>query len=190
MKKSLLVVPMVLALAACSTDPFQKRADAERERQEKQVDRSISQAPKWMMEVPKSNSAVYANGTAVSPDMGMSVSKAKTMAYGKICMAAGGQVSQQGKVYRLDSGKDSTEASELAVKSFCAGTDISGVELMETKMITEGTQFRTYVLVALPTGDANTIQKFKAEQTLRRLGETRSREAFKEIENQEAKPAQ
>jgi hypothetical protein len=190
MKKSLLILPVVLALVACSTDPFQKRADAERERLEKQVDRSISQAPKWMMDIPKSNSAVYANGTAVSPDMSMSVSKAKTMAYGKICMAAGGQVSQQGKVYRLDSGKESTEASELAVKSFCAGTDISGVELMETKMITEGTQFRTYVLVALPTGDANVIQKFKSDQALRRLAETRSREAFKEIENQEAKPVQ
>jgi hypothetical protein len=76
------------------------------------------------------------------------------------------------------------------VKSFCAGTDISGVELIETKMITEGTQFRTYVLVALPTGDANAIQKFKSDQALRRLAETRSREAFKEIEKQEAKPVQ
>jgi hypothetical protein len=97
-------------------------------------------------------------------------------------MSAGGRVDQQTKIYRLDSDRASTEHSELAIRSFCPGVDISGVEMVETKMISEGGQFRTYVLVALPTGDANAIQKFRAEQQQRRLAETRSREAFKEMD--------
>ena len=191
MKKLLIAVPVMAVLAACSSTPsdrYERRAYEERERQEKLAERALDKAPKWMTELPKSNSAIYQNGTAVSYDMAMSVNKAKTMALGKICMAAGGQVNQQSKIYRLDSERASTEQSELAIKSFCAGTDVSGVEVVETKMIAEGPQFRSYMLIALPTGDANAIQKFKAEAQQRKLAETRSREAFKEMD--QTKPAQ
>jgi hypothetical protein len=191
MKKTLLVLPLVVALSACGTfssDPYEKRSERERERQEASARRAIDNAPKWMTELPKSDSAIYQNGTAVSPDMGMSVNKAKTMAFGKICMAAGGQVNQQSKVYRLDSENASTEHSELAIKAFCPGVDISGVEVVETKMVQDGGRIRTYVLVALPTGEANAIQKARDERAQRRLAEQRSREAFREMEN--AKPAQ
>ena len=183
MKRSLLVLPLVAALAACSTtDPYEKRAEAERTRTETLVERSISQAPKWMTELPKSNTAVYQNGTAVSPDMGMSTNKAKTLAFGKICMAAGGQVNQQSKIYRTDSENASTEFSELAIKSFCPGVDITGVEVVDTKMIAEGNRFRTYVLVALPTGEANQLQVRKDRIQQERRAESRSREAFREME--------
>jgi hypothetical protein len=194
MNKKFLVLPLVLALTACGTfsskDQFDKRVEADRERQEKYVERAIDKSPKWMTELPKSNSAVFQNGTAVSRDMGMSVNKAKTMAYGKICMSAGGQVNQQSKIYRLDGENSSTENSELAIKSFCPGVDISGVEVVDTKMIAEGSSFRTYVLVALPTGEANTIQKAREERANRRAAETRSREAFKEMERDQVKVQQ
>lgn len=170
-------------LTACgTTDVYEKRATQERERLERQADRAIDRAPKWMTELPKSNSAIFQNGTATSYDMSMSVNKAQVMAFGKICMAAGGRVDQQSKIYRMDSERASTENSDLAIRSFCPGVDISGVEVVETKMFAEGGQFRTYVLVALPTGDANAIQKLKAEQDQRRLSEQRSRESFRELD--------
>ena len=191
MKKSLVLIPLVAALAACSTtDPYEKRADAERTRGEAHVERAISQAPKWMTELPKSTSAVYQNGSAVSPDMGMSANKAKTMAFGKICMAAGGQVNQQSKIYRTDSENASTEFSELAIKSFCPGVDITGIEVVDTKMIAEGNRFRTYVLVALPTGEANQLQARKDRMRQERTAETRSREAFREMERNQNRPSQ
>jgi hypothetical protein len=191
MKKLFAVVPIVAALAACSsTDVYQKRADNERQRQERLVERALDKAPKWMTELPKSNPAIYQNGSAVSPDMAMSVNKAKTLALGKICIAAGGRVSQQSKIYRLDNETSSTENSELAIRSFCPGVDVSGAEVVETKMVSEGTRFRTYVLVALPTGDANAIQKFKEQQRQRRLAEVRSREAFREIDRDQSRAEQ
>lgn len=183
MKKTLMLLPIVAALAACgSTDPYQKRAEVERERQEKLVEQALDRAPKWMKELPKSTSAVYENGTAVSPDMGMSANKAKTMAFGKICMAAGGRVNQQSKIYRTDSESSSTEFSELAIKSFCPGVDITGAEVVETRQVAEGTRFRTYVLVALPTGDANQLQARKDRLQQQRTAEIRSREAFREMD--------
>jgi len=191
MKKLLLLAPIVAIMAACSSAPketFERRAYEEERRQEKNADRAIDQAPKWMTELPKSVSAVYQNGTAVSPDMAMSANKAKTVAFGKICMAAGGKVNQQSKVYRTDNENASTEFSEMAIKSFCPNIDITGVEVVESKMIAEGGRFRTYVLVALPTGTANPMARERDAKEQRRVAETRSREAFKEMEQAPKQP--
>jgi hypothetical protein len=187
-KKFIVLVPIVAMLMACNSAPkeaYERRAYEERERQERLVERALDKAPKWMSELPKSTSAVYENGSAVSPDMGMSVNKAKTMAFGKLCMAAGGRVNQQSKIYRTDSEAASTEFSEMAIKSFCPSVDITGVEVVETKMVSEGARFRSYVLLALPTGDANRLVREREARDQRRVAETRSREAFKELD---AKP--
>ena len=185
MKKFLLTVPLIAMLAACgTTDPYQKRADNERERQEKYVERALDKAPKWMYEIPISNSAVYESGTAVSGDMSMADAKAKTVAFGKICMAAGGTASQRTKIYRTDSENTSTEFSEQAIRSSCKEVDLTGVEIKEIKRISEGTRFRTYVLVALPTGDANVLRKAKEAARQRELAAKRAPEAFKELDQQ------
>ena len=97
-------------------------------------------------------------------------------------MAAGGKVNQQSKIYKTDSENTSTEFSEVAIKAFCPGVDITGVEMVETKMIAEGTRFRTYVLVALPTGDANRLSKEKDSREQRKIASQRSREAFRELD--------
>jgi hypothetical protein len=183
MKKFLTIVPMIAMLAACgTTDPYAKRADAERERQERYVERSLDKAPKWMFEVPISNSAVYENGTAVSGDWNMAVSKARATAYGKICMAAGGTASQQTKIYRTDTESTSTELSEQAIKTSCKSVDLTGVEIKDKKIVQEGGRYRVYVLVVLPTGDANLLRKYKDAQRQRELAATRAPEAFKELD--------
>lgn len=191
MKKLFLLIPIVSILAACGSAPkdtYERRAYEERERQEKLAERAIDKSPKWMIELPKSNSAVYQNGTAVSRDMAMAVNKAKTIAYGKLCMSAGGRVDQQSKIYQADTNEASTEFSELAIKAYCPGVDITGVEVADTKLISEGGRFRSYVLVALPIGEANGLAKARDTRELRKQTEVRSREAFKELENKVKQP--
>ena len=91
MKRLFTLLPIVAVLAACgTTDPMAKRAEQERERQVRHVERTIDKAPKWMTELPTSSSAVYAAGTSVSGDYSMAIHKAKADAYGKICMSVGG----------------------------------------------------------------------------------------------------
>jgi len=183
MKKFLLLVPVVAMLAACgTTDPYQKRADNERERQERYVEKAIDQAPKWMTQPPLSNSAVYEAGTAVSADFSMADIKAKADAYAKICMAAGGTASQRTKIYRTDSERASTEFSEMALRTSCKEVDLTGVEVKEIKRVSEGTRFRVYVLVALPTGDANILRKAKEAAKERQVAAGRRDEAFKELD--------
>ena len=195
MKKVLAILPLVALVACSATKPasisqapvlpseqYDNRVAVAQVNREAQVNKSITQAPEWMTKLPESNSAVYANGSAVSTDMSMADYKAKLFAYGKICMAAGGRVSQQSKVFMQDTADASMEISELAIKGMCPGVDITGVEIKEIKRIAEGGRFRTYALVALPTGDANAFQTRKDRMKLRDRAEKRSEEAFKEID--------
>lgn len=194
MKKILTLLPIVAIIAACSSAPkdtYERRAYVEEQNRTKAVEQAVDKAPKWMTDLPTSKSAVYQNGTSVSSDYGMAVSKAKTIAFGKLCMSAGGRVNQQSKIYRTDTESTGTEFSELAIKSYCPGVDISGVEVAPEgiKVVPEYGRFRAYVLVALPVGEANGIQKFNESRAQRRLAETRSRESFKEMEKAETRKA-
>ena len=113
MKKILTLLPLVAVLAACgTTDPYGKRADMERERQEKLVERAIDKAPKWMYELPSSTSAVYEAGTGRSTDFSYADMLAKDDAYRKICMTAGGTMSMRNKVYRSEGENSATSINE------------------------------------------------------------------------------
>jgi hypothetical protein len=203
MKKVLVILPLVALVACGSTKPapapvsnapvlpteqYDNRAAVSQIDREAQVNRSVSQAPEWMSRLPVSNNAVYANGSAVSTDMSMADYKAKLFAFGKICMAAGGKVDQQSKIFMQDTAVASTEVSELAIRSMCPSVDITGTEIKEVKRISEGGRFRTYVLLALPTGDANALQKRKDQLKLNESSVQRSGEAFKELDRN-AEPA-
>ena len=180
--KALLLIPIVAMLAACgTTDPYGKRADQERERQERYVERTIDQAPKWMIQTPVSSSAVYAAGTSASGDYSMAFQKAKADAYGKICMTAGGTASQRTKIYKADTAQASSELSEMVIRTQCKEVDLTGVEVTERKIISEGGRYRAYVLVALPTGDANILRKAKEQAKLNEQTARRAPEAFKEL---------
>lgn len=183
MKKVFILLPIIAALTACGTsDPYQKRAEQEYERREKLAERVIDKAPKWMTELPVSKSAVYEAGTAVSADFSMADQKAKADAYGKICMTAGGTASQRTKIYRTDSEVTSTEFSEMALRSSCKEVDLTGVEVKEIKRINEGGRYRTYVLVALPTGDANVLKRAKEANRQREIAAARAPQALKELD--------
>lgn len=184
--KPLLVLPLVAAvLAACSSTPsdrYDRRVYEERQRQTAEVKSALSNAPRWMTELPRSDSAVYQNGSAVSRDMNMASNKAKTMALGKMCVAAGGRVDQQSNIYMADREDSSVEISEMAIRSFCPAVDVSGAEVVETRMVPEGNRFRAYVLIALPTGEANTIQRANQQRELRREAQRRSESLQREMD--------
>lgn len=183
MKKAFILVPIVAMLTACgTTDVYQKRADAERQRETRNVERTIDKAPDWMIKVPMSNSAVYSAGTARSGDYSMAVHKAKAEAYGKICMSAGGTASQRTKIYKADNTTSTSEVSEMVIRTSCNEVDLTGVEVSDKKIIAEGNYYRAYVLIALPTGDANVLRKSKETQRLNELAAKRAPEAFKELD--------
>jgi hypothetical protein len=187
MKKILVLAPLVAALVGCSSfskDPYTKQAEAARESREKMVERSLDKAPKWMTDVPKSTGAIYAAGTSVSGDFSMADAKAQSDALGKICIAAGGTVDRQTKTYMMDTETGTTESSEMAVRSRCNNVDVTGAVVHEVKRVSEGTRYRVYVLMALPMGEANQLRRDRLNEQLTKNAEVRSREAFRELDQQ------
>lgn len=177
---------IVFLSVGCSTtsNSYDQKVRLEQERSEKLATKTVNEMPNWMITLPQSGNAIYENGTAVSTDLAMADLKAKTIAYSKLCMSAGGKVSSQVKIYRLDGDASSSEHSEMASRSSCPGVDISGVETVSVKHIPEGGRYRSYVLVSLPTGSANTVKSARAARDLQEEAKVRAPNAFNELNSQ------
>jgi hypothetical protein len=178
MKKVAITLAVTGILTACGTSGTNYSAMYSGQDSVKtaQMNSAISQAPAWMSRLPKAPGYIFENGTATSSDFGFADMKAKAMAYAKICTAAGGKIRQQTKIFKSDSGDTSVDHSELAIRSMCANIDITGVETVEMKHVSEGNRIRTYVLVTLPLGDKNVLKTTKDAQA-------RAPEAFKELDD-------
>lgn len=177
MKKVLIATVVTGMLTACGTSGTNYSAmySGQDSLKTAQMNSAIEQAPSWMSKLPKAPGYIFENGTATSGDFGFADIKAKAMAYAKICTAAGGKIRQQTKIFRSDNGDVSVDHSELAIRSMCADVDITGVETVEMKHVSEGNRIRTYVLVTLPLGDKNVLKATKDAQA-------RAPEAFKELD--------
>jgi predicted ATPase len=65
----------------------------------------------------------------------------------------------------------------------CRKVDVTGAEIAEIKRVSEGPRYRTYVLMALPMGEANQLKKDKINAELSRNTAHRATEAFKELDS-------
>ena len=177
MKKVAITLAVTGILTACGTSGTNYSAvySGQDSFKTAQMSSAIEQAPVWMSKLPKAPGYIFENGTATSSDFGFADMKAKAMAYAKICTAAGGKIRQQTKIFKSDSGDVGVDQSELAIRSMCADIDITGVETVEMKHVSEGNRIRTYVLVTLPLGDKNVLKSIRDAQA-------RAPEAFKELD--------
>jgi hypothetical protein len=191
MNKKLVIVPLIATafLGACSSqNKWEERAERRMELRQERVESALDEAPDWMTELPEnSNSVVYASGTASSGDFNMAMGVARTNAFEGICMAAGGAVKSQTKVYRNDTQKSTSSMNTTAIKSICPSVDITGAEIVESKIVPEYGMFRAYVLAALPIGEANVLKTTKVNNHLSKLSiQSRSAE-FKELDKESDK---
>ena len=191
MKKLVIVTAVATVLTACGTsgNNYSNQFSNVNNLQSAQMNAAIAQAPEWMSKLPKAPGYVFENGTATSSDFGFADIKAKTIAYSKICTAAGGKVRSQVKMYKADNGDVGTEQSEMAIRSMCADIDISGVETVEMKHVSDGNRIRTYVLVALPTnGRMNKDIKQSAKEAFKELDEITGNKPVGDKESVEVTP--
>jgi hypothetical protein len=118
----------------------------------------------------------------------MAEHKAITIAYGKICTTAGGEVDAQTKIYNSDTGSSSNETSERAIRSMCRKVDVTGAEIAQQKTVVVNGAFYSWTQVALPLGDANILRKTRVNEDLSRTTAGRSDRAFQELDQQTIKP--
>lgn len=182
--KVLIIAILSLTLMACnSTGKYAKIEKEKYERDAKYAEKALDKMPDWMTETPEDSAAVYANGTATSYDINMADTKAMTMAMGKICISAGGTVDERSRVFMQDTPDGTIERSELAIQSMCDSVDVSGAEIAKIKRITQGTKYRTYVLMVLPFGDANQLAAIRRIARDQAQAQERMEEVFEEMES-------
>jgi outer membrane lipopolysaccharide assembly protein LptE/RlpB len=184
MKKTLLLIPMIAMLAACgTTNQFGKIAEAEREAKVASQKKILNEVPDWFYKVPDDTSAVYEKGYGSSFNMADSIAYAKNDAYSNLCMTAGGKTSQMTKTFSSEGENSRTQINERTIKSMCPNVDLTGVRDAKTKQFhTADGRISTYVLVVLPTGDANILKRAKEAHAERELAMKRAPEAFKELD--------
>jgi Ca2+/H+ antiporter len=114
----------------------------------------------------------------------MALGIARTNAFEGICMAAGGNVRSQTKVFRTDTERTSTALNTTVIRSMCPDVDITGAEIAKDgiKVVREGTRFRAYVLVALPMGEANILARTKENDRLQRRAVSQRDREFNELD--------
>ena len=180
-------MPIVALLAACgTTDVYQKRVENEREYKEKAIDQALKRRPNWMGKLPTSDSAVFAAAEGSAENYNMAVHLARTNALAEICYSAGGTISSQTKLY--DTGSTKSSGIEKVTRTNCNAVDVTGVETYGAKNIDEnpvvvrsGNRYTAYVLIALPTGDANIQRKYKDGLKREEREQANRTEAFKEL---------
>lgn len=180
MKKLFTVLPIVALLTACgTTDRHAKIAEDVRERQFKDRQMVLDKAPDWMIKLPESKNAVYAADTANARDYSMARQIAEQNARNTICMTAGGTSSTRMKTYSTES----VTRSESISRSSCREVDMTGAYVEKQKIInTRSGGYQAYVLLVLPTGDANVQKNHRHQQRLQEAATQRLKEVDKELD--------
>lgn len=181
MNLSGLALTCSVILGACSSvpsDPYERRVYDTQQQAQRAASVAVDNAPEWMTKLPVSTSAVYATGTAVSSDLAMAENKAKLVAFGKICMAAGGRVDQRNQLFVQEHNDVAVNSSEMAIRSMCPSVDLTGVEIKEARRVNEQGRFRSYILVALPLDQANVLQQRRDRVRLQENNQKRADQMF------------
>lgn len=194
MSKSV-IVPLLLAslcLSACGTpEPGSPEAalliaEKQREARATQVKDTIDDVPSWYVTVPKDDISLYAPGTAISSDMQMALDKAVLTAKRTLADAVSSTVSSKMKQFVTESGiTDDAEVigqTERATVNLIAEANVAGYIREQTKFLPSGPNFRAYVLLRYPIGEANKmlLAQIKRNRVLEvKLGASR---AFQDLE--------
>lgn len=150
--------------------------------QEQAVRQTINQIPDWFVDVPKVDNAIHAVGDGVSGSVSGAIAQARANAFEGICQAAGGRVRSQTKIFRQDTEKSSTSYSTTAIRNICPDVDVTGATVEKRKIVQDGGRYRAFVLVSLPTGDANTLARTKQSDKMDELSITNKDKEFKELD--------
>jgi len=147
---------------------------------------AVPAAPEWFVRLPEDTAdMVFAAGTATSSDEQMAYDKARMAAERKLVEQMGAKISSLTKSYRNDTGTALQERFEQVVRKQAAG-ELIGAQRVDSQVTHDGRQYKVYVLLRLPLGDANTLRSEKTNAQAQREAELRSQRAQQELERGQA----
>lgn len=158
MKKTLIVTSLMLALVGCSsTGPkiVTGSRDIETFKENK------IEFPKWYLEVPTEENAIYATATEVSNDLQFALDKSMFSAKREIAFKLKNSINQQVKEYTTETNysKNETTSKETQRLVIANSKDVNivGTQTIKSDVIREGNRYRAFVLVRYGLDESNKV---------------------------------
>ena len=188
MKKMVLLASAV-ALAGCSdkVPPNTAMSKAEYKYRTAQVEEQIDSMPKWYTNIPKEEDAVYAVGTAKTPDLQLAVDIAVLSAKTTLADRVDSRIRSQLKTFKAKLGTsdfDSNVAEEFeqVTRNLVADADVAGYTIKENVIVQNGTQYRAYVLLEYKNEVANRVIQTRLAKNNALLSKFKSTKAWQELD--------
>ena len=187
--KRLVLIPLIMSVAACDKTPPETAMSKQMfEYKKAQVSEQLDLMPKWYTDIPKDDNAVYAVGTAQTPDMQMTVDIAILSAKTTLADRANSRLRSQLKLYKTKLGVDDFDSVvqnnfEQVTRNIIADADVAGYTIKESKIVPNGTQYRAYVLLEYKDAVANKVIKTRLMANEDLYTKLRATIAFKELDN-------
>ena len=188
-----LAITFVLtALQGCATpEPGSPEARAlviekQETKKAEMVVATLDLTPGWFLEVPRSDNAIYASGTGVSPSLQLAVDKSVLNAKRTLADRLGGLMSSKSKMFIVEQGQGeatvATTESEQVTTNLIAEVNVGGYSVKESETFSEGPRYRSFVLLEYPVGKLNRVQLDTLKKQQQAESEQRADKAHKELQ--------
>lgn len=148
--------------------------------------RTVPSAPSWFVNLPEDTADMtFAVGTATSSDEQMAYDKARMSAERKLVEQMHARITTQTNSYRSDRGQAMVENYQQVTRKNARG-ELSGAQRVDSQVTHDGYNYKVYVLLRLPLGQANAMQTRRDQARLQREGDIRSRAAERDMDRNEA----
>lgn len=188
MKNIVVMTASVLALAACSSNETAKLLIEDPVKYNTQkVETQLAEVPDWYLNPPREEEVIYTPGTAVSPDMQLSVDIAILNAKTVLADRINSSLSSKTKNFISRIGSSDLDAAvsqdmERATTNLIADVDVAGYYVDQTRLIQDGPQYRAYVLLSYSDAEANKILVNRIRKDRVLLEKIRATSAYKDLE--------
>lgn len=185
--KRLALLPLAVLITACDKTPPELVMSKELyDYKSEQVKTQIDDMPDWYTDIPQEDDAVYAVGTAVTPDMQLSVDIATLSAKTTLADRIDSKLRSQLKTFKSKLGANDYDNQlmhefEQATINIIADADVAGYSVKESDIVQHGTQYRAYVLLEYTDGEAAKIIRNRVARDEMLVSKLASTAAWKEL---------
>lgn len=194
MKQSVILpVLAALTLAACASPQPGTPAFTARQEQQKQeartetVKTTVDDMPSWVTSPPGDDeTSIYASGNAMSADLQFAEDKAVLSAKRSLADRLKSLISSKMKDMLHETGvPENTQPyaeSERVTSNLITEVNLAGYSVKEKKFTAAGPQYRAFVLLQYPVGNANRILLDQVNRNSLLQGKLKASKAFQELE--------
>ena len=191
--KLLTVVAASLLLANCSTKSYKIKSED---------GKTLNAVPSWYMANYNESKAcdlkvfnkedndkmcIFGVGTAVSPDLNLSIEKAKMIAKAELADIIKGEMNKQSKQFITELGKTNVKTVVSEVESTLVNviknTPVRGYEIFEQDVtLTKSGYYRAWIGLRLPMGEFNKMYNYTIDEVVDAYNlKKKANESYKEV---------